>query len=151
MYHMGANMRIYLDNCSLNRPFDDQSQTRIKIETEAKLALQAQVRSGEIELVWSYIIDYENSFNPLAERRRLIAQWKRYAWTSITASPRIVENALAIKRAGFGPKDALHLACAIAGKSDYFVTTDDAMLHKAAKIRELKIVDPSHVVRELNI
>jgi len=30
-------MKIYLDNCSYNRPFDDQSQMKIRLETEAKL------------------------------------------------------------------------------------------------------------------
>jgi hypothetical protein len=30
-------VRLYLDNCSFNRPFDDQSQLKIRLETEAKL------------------------------------------------------------------------------------------------------------------
>ena len=33
-------MRIYLDNCSYNRPFDDQLQLKIKLETEAKLRVR---------------------------------------------------------------------------------------------------------------
>ena len=28
-------MKIYLDNCCFNRPFDDQTQLRIKLESEA--------------------------------------------------------------------------------------------------------------------
>ena len=36
-------MRIYLDNCSFNRPFDDQSQLKIKLEAEAKLYIQSEV------------------------------------------------------------------------------------------------------------
>lgn len=31
-------MRVYLDNCMFNRPFDDQSHIRIRLEAEAKLA-----------------------------------------------------------------------------------------------------------------
>ena len=31
--------KIYLDNCVLNRPFDDQSQERIRLETEAIVLL----------------------------------------------------------------------------------------------------------------
>ena len=38
-------IRLYLDLCCFNRPFDDQSQTRVRLETEAKLALQEHVRS----------------------------------------------------------------------------------------------------------
>ena len=54
-------MRIYLDNCCFNRPFDDQSQIRIRLESEAKLKIQEEIRSGKIQLIWSYILDYENS------------------------------------------------------------------------------------------
>ena len=50
-------MRIYLDNCCFNRPFDDQKQLRIRIEAEAKLNIQENIRAGKLELVWSYILD----------------------------------------------------------------------------------------------
>ena len=29
-------MRVYLDNCCYNRPYDEQVQLRIRLETEAK-------------------------------------------------------------------------------------------------------------------
>ncbi len=44
-------MIIYLDNCCFNRPFDDQSQIRINIETQAKLFVQQQIKDGEIDFV----------------------------------------------------------------------------------------------------
>jgi hypothetical protein len=53
-------MRIYFDNCCFNRPFDDQSQIRIRLEAESKLFIQQKVLEKKIELVWSYILDYEN-------------------------------------------------------------------------------------------
>lgn len=51
-------MRIYLDNNCFNRPFDDQKQLRIKLETEAKLDIQERIFQKEIELAWSYIIGF---------------------------------------------------------------------------------------------
>ena len=72
-------MRIYLDNCCFNRPFDDQSQIRIKLDAEAKLKIQEEIRFGNIKLVWSYILDYENSRNPFRERKEQIRGWKKYA------------------------------------------------------------------------
>jgi hypothetical protein len=57
-------MKIYLDNCCFNRPFDDQSQLRIKLESEAKLKIQDDIRAQRIQLVWSYILDLENDNNP---------------------------------------------------------------------------------------
>ena len=46
-------MRSYLDNCCFNRPFDNQEQTRIRLEAEAKLRIQEEIREGRIELAWS--------------------------------------------------------------------------------------------------
>lgn len=39
-------MRVYLDNCCYNRPFDEQGQLRVRLETEAKLEIQTQMRLG---------------------------------------------------------------------------------------------------------
>jgi hypothetical protein len=35
-----AKLKIYFDNCAYNRPFDDQTQIRIALETEAKKHIQ---------------------------------------------------------------------------------------------------------------
>ena len=57
-----ANMIIYFDNCCYNRPFDNQHQLRIRLESEAKLAIQELILDKTIELGWSYIIDFENEY-----------------------------------------------------------------------------------------
>lgn len=72
-------MLIYLDNCCFNRPFDDQKQTRIHDETEAKLFIQGEILAGKFRLAWSYILDYENSATPFPERKETIALWKKRA------------------------------------------------------------------------
>ena len=65
-------MKIYLDNCCFNRPFDDQSQLRIKLESEAKLKIQTDIQAGVLDFVWSYILDAENEANPFEERKSAI-------------------------------------------------------------------------------
>jgi hypothetical protein len=80
------DMKIYLDNCCFNRPFDDQSQIRIRLETEAKLEIQEEIQKGHVELIWSYILDYENSRNPFQERKDRINGWKKYATVDIQES-----------------------------------------------------------------
>lgn len=57
-------MILYLDLCALNRPFDNQKQTRIHIETEAKLVIQGKILMNKYKLVWSFILDFENQANP---------------------------------------------------------------------------------------
>lgn len=69
-------MKIYLDNSCFNRPFDDQKQIRIKLETEAKLNIQERIIQKEIELTWSYILDFENEANPFEQRKPAIKAGK---------------------------------------------------------------------------
>jgi hypothetical protein len=71
--------KIYLDNCSLNRPFDNQAQMKIRLETEAKLYIQDGVRAGIYSLCWSFALDYENGKNPFEDKRNSIAPWKEIA------------------------------------------------------------------------
>jgi hypothetical protein len=41
------DMKIYLDTCCLNRPFDDQRQHRVRLETEAVTLILKKIRQGE--------------------------------------------------------------------------------------------------------
>jgi hypothetical protein len=43
--------------CCFNRPFDSQTTTRVKLETEAKLSIQSAVLDGRLILVWSFMLD----------------------------------------------------------------------------------------------
>jgi hypothetical protein len=46
-------MRIYLDNCCLQRPLDDQTHPRVRVETEAVFIVLAAVQAGELSLLGS--------------------------------------------------------------------------------------------------
>jgi hypothetical protein len=142
-------MKIYLDNCCFNRPFDDQLQIRIKLEAEAKLKIQEKIRSGELQLIWSYILDYENSKNPYAERKIRIAGWKRYAIEDVAENPEVLEAANLLNRIGIQKIDSLHLGCAIYSKCDYFLTTDDGLLRHSDQITNIKINDPIGFIKEV--
>ncbi|HEY7213913.1 MAG TPA: hypothetical protein VIC28_04745 [Thermoanaerobaculia bacterium] len=99
-------MRIYLDNCCFNRPFDNQSQMRVRLETEAKLRIQERVGTGEIELAWSYILDYENAANPFEERRAAVALWRTISVADVVENPELLETAKALAALGIPSKDA---------------------------------------------
>jgi len=48
---MNSVMKIYLDNCSLQRPLDSRTSTRIALEAEAVLGVLALLESGKIQLI----------------------------------------------------------------------------------------------------
>lgn len=135
-------MRIYLDNCCFNRPFDDQSSIKVRLETEAKLYIQQQILDDVHQLVWSYILDYENAANPFVERKTSITQWRKHAQVVITASDKVLEVAQQKERLGVKPKDALHLACAQLSGAKLFLTTDKGLLNKAGQVTEFMITNP---------
>lgn len=139
-------MKIYLDNCCFNRPFDDQSQIKIHIESQAKLHIQKSIKQGDYDLVWSYILEYENKMNPFAERKESIIKWKNIAKESIVANRDIVNLAENLGSQGIKPKDALHISCAIYAKCEYFITTDRLLINK--KVEGIKIINPTQFILE---
>jgi len=86
-------VKVYLDNCVFNRPFDDQTSVRIKLETEAKLYIQDKILEGKVDLIWSYILEYENEQNPFVERKETIKEWKRLAILDIEEDEFILKKA----------------------------------------------------------
>lgn len=140
-------MRIYMDNCCFNRPFDDQAQIRIRLETEAKLRIQERIEAGEIELAWSYVLDYENAANPFEERRAAISSWRSRSAIDVAETPALLEYAKSLVALGLRSKDALHAACAVEASCEYFVTTDDTILKKLAHQSQILAVDPTTFVR----
>ena len=139
--------RIYLDNCCFNRPYDDQLQLLIHLETEAKLFIQQAVLQKTFELAWSYMLDYENAANPYQNRRLSISKWKKKAVVDIDVSDTVVAHAKEIMRQNIKNKDALHIACAIEAKCDYFLSTDKKLLK--ATIDKINIMSPIDFIKIL--
>lgn len=139
-------MRICLDNCCYNRPFDDQSYIRISLEAQAKLYVQREIRSGKYDLIWSYVLDYETSKNPFEDRRAAIVPWREIAAENVIENDFILQFASSLQKTGVKAFDALHIACAVDAGCDCFLTTDDGLLRKS--LGEIKIVNPIQFVSE---
>jgi len=125
-----VNKRVYFDNCAYNRPFDDQSQIKIALETEAKKHIQQLIVEKNIDLVYSYINRLENDDNPFTTRKNSINDFFKNAVFYIDSSHAgvVEEKAAIIMQTGIKPRDALHIACAIESECGYFITTDKPLL-----------------------
>jgi predicted nucleic acid-binding protein len=142
-------MRLYLDNCCYNRPFDDQEQLRIRLEAQAKLGIQDMIRAEKMELAWSYMIDFENEQNPFDDIKAAISKWRSLAVIDTGETEGIIARTKKLAQLGLKGKDAIHLACAVEMKCDYFITTDDYIIRKSAAISEIRVTDPIDFIREL--
>ena len=141
-------MRIYLDNCCFNRPYDEQSQPKIKLETEAKQLIQDRIKINEIELLWSYVLDFENSRNSSDEKRISIQSWKEIAIKNILENDSVLFRMETLEKLGLKSLDALHISCAIEGNADIFLTTDNGILYKKNYINEIVIKNPTQFFEE---
>jgi predicted nucleic acid-binding protein len=124
-------MRVYLDNCCFNRPFDDLTAPRIKAEAEAKLFIQNLVRYGVIELADSFVLRSEVLDNPFTHRRENILQFIREnakVYVGDSQRARVEPLASGIMQHGVSAKDAAHIACAMSVDCDCFITTDKRLL-----------------------
>lgn len=142
-------MRIYMDVCCFSRPYDDQSQTRIRIETEAKIVIQQKVKAAQCDLIWSAILDLECGFNPVPAQRMAILQWRTTACDLIMIDETVMEDARVLQNHGIGSYDALHAACAMAGRADLFVTTDDRLLRRLQAVDKLTAMLPQNALARM--
>jgi len=140
-----------MDNCCFNRPFDDQGQVKIRIETEAVLYIQQKLIEDKIDLVWSYMLDYENNFNPFPERRISIESWKEYSQIDIKESNELLNYAKELFESGIKAKDALHIASAVTANCEYFITTDEDIIKKLINYKKIKIINPTELIIKENI
>jgi predicted nucleic acid-binding protein len=112
--------RVYLDTSAYNRPFDDQSQPKIFLETQAVIIILQMVEAKIVELVSSSVLDYENSRNPYPMKQEAMNRYLQLAELRQEVNEAIYQRAESLGQDGLKAIDALHVACAEALNSHYF-------------------------------
>ena len=144
-------MLVYLDTCSLQRPLDDKSQLRIRLEAEAVLSVIDLAEAGALELLSSDALRYETTRNPHPARKQFVWEVLAGASAHVGFSERVETRAKVLNQTGIDTLDSLHLASAEEGEADFFCTCDDAFLQKAKREAndETRVVSPLELAEEL--
>jgi predicted nucleic acid-binding protein len=142
-------VKIYLDTSVYNRPFDDQTQPRIWLETLALALILQLVEAGEATLVNSSVLEFENSKNPFSLRQDWMARCLEQATAYQRVDASIREHAETLEGYGLRAIDALHVACAEAAGADYFLTCDDRLLKKQKYIN-ISSMNPLDFVQKVS-
>ena len=143
----GCHLKIYLDNCCYNRPFDDFAVGKNVLEANAKLFIQSLVKYKSIALYYSFMSQIEIDDSPFEERKEGILDFIESNAVGFVGTNRVDEiETLAdeIMQTGIKKKDATHLACAIIAGCDYFITTDKRVTSYSTN--RIKIVNPIRFV-----
>ena len=146
-------MLIYLDVCAIQRPLDDLTQVRVRLEAAAVLALLDNCRAGGASLVSSDSLVYEAGRNPHPDRRAYAEDVLAAAVVRQSLTDDIEARAAALVAAGLLPLDALHLASAEAAGVHYFCTCDDRLLKRgrASAAPPVRVVSPVELTSELDL
>ncbi|MCL2086522.1 MAG: hypothetical protein FWH05_02870 [Oscillospiraceae bacterium] len=141
-------MKIYMDNCCYGRPFDDQTQIKVRLEATAKMYIQSLVRFKSLVLYSSFMLSHEIDKCPVKETKDYISQFVKEFSSFHVSEGKNSEVALLadeIMKTGVKYKDAIHLACSMIAGCDYMITTDKRVLKY--KTDRIKIVNPIEFVK----
>ena len=127
-------MNVYLDNCCMNRLFDDQSNRRIRFESEAVKVILSFCDQRR----WNNVAQFEVEQTPDENRKKKLQLLMGQVDEVVNIDKSISARAKEFEEKGLQAFDALHLACAEDG-ADVFLTVDDDLLKQALSLEDLKV------------
>jgi predicted nucleic acid-binding protein len=142
-------MKIYLDVSCLNRPFDDQKQRRIHLESAAVTMILDEIDSGRWEQVASRMSEIEvQAISDEVRRRRVLQLLPQ---SKMELSEAVYRRARQLVERRLGAADAVHIAAAEALGADVLLTCDDRFLRRAIKLADelnIRIANPIDWLKE---
>lgn len=141
-------LKVYLDTSIYNRPFDNQTQAKIFLETQAVVLILGMVENNLIELVSSSVLEYENSRNPFHLKQQSMNQYLKLATSYQLVDEQIKQRAEQLEQQGIKAMDALHVAASEASNSDYFLTCDKRLINRCRELT-LKVINPVDFILEI--
>jgi predicted nucleic acid-binding protein len=144
--------KVYLDTCCLNRPFDDQTQERVRLEAEAVLAILSRIEKGEWDWIGSEVLMDEIEQTPDTQKLSRARLLSGFIKQMVEIGEKEAKRAKDLQKDSFQAFDALHIACAEGAKADVFLSTDDRLLKLAKRISKrlkIRVVNPLVWVEEM--
>lgn len=142
-------IKVYLDTSTYNRPFDDQTQPKIFLESQAVTLILQMVETKIVELVSSSVLEYENSQNPYPLKQEAMNRYLQMADARQMVDEAILQRSKELGHNGVKAIDALHVACAETLRCDYLITCDKRLINRCAELW-LKVVNPVDFVLEVS-
>lgn len=125
--------RLYLDVCTLCRPFDDQSQMRIHLETNAYYLILQALQNRRYMLVVSPVhFEEAHAISDVEERQEIIAVLERLGIRAECDIASARARAETLHARTLGLADAAHVAFAEA-TADVFISCDERLVKKCRR------------------
>lgn len=144
-------LKLYLDNCCYNRPFDNLEQEKINLEANAIENIFRKHINKEVEIYKSMAIDFEISKIKSDNKRRQVEDlYDAMELTEIDYSEEIKQRAIELRQYNIKDMDSLHLAFAESKDADYFITTDRLLINASKRANlKIKVINPIEFIMEV--
>ena len=144
-------MRIYLDNCCFNRPFDDQSYDRIHLESEAILTILDLSRQGIHEIIGSDVLEVEMQKGSNPAKVEKVKALYSLVTNKVSYTPDIAVRSKEIRKdTMIQAFDSMHIASAEKGGVEVVLTTDDKLIKWCKMIDiQVKVMNPINWLMEV--
>jgi len=124
---------LYLDVCALCRPFDNQNQLRMRLETDAVFLILRRIEMGLYRAVVSPVHHSEiSAIKETSERLEMESLLNRLDNSCECDLNKARHRAKGLVDMGFGIADAAHVAFA-EQLAEVFITCDDKLLKRCAQ------------------
>jgi hypothetical protein len=140
---MDNELLVYMDCCCLNRPTDDQTQDKIRIETDAIIGILFKFFYGSWKLIGSDIIEYEIMKTPDLNKQNKVLNLYSIKKENIELNNVIETRAMDVQKYGLKPLDSLHFASAEYRNVDMLLTVDKDFVKCAGRMNTtLRVENP---------
>jgi len=128
--------KIYLDVCTLCRPYDNQRAMRIRLETDAMFLIMESIRKERYNFLVSPVhIQEINGIEDLQERMEINEFRKSFGTKGIIKNNSVArQQTEELYSKGLGIADAAHLVFAQTC-ADCLISCDDRFVKRARKLR----------------
>jgi predicted nucleic acid-binding protein len=132
-----------MDTCCYKRPFDDQTQERIYVESEIILLIMAKCDKGEWALLSSKVLEYEFSNDKNIERSQYMIALYCNGDNIYPVTDSIEQRAKHFQEHGVKLYDSLHLATAEHANADVLLTVDDQFINSSKRTdSQIRVINP---------
>ncbi len=144
-------LKLYLDNCCYNRPFDDLRQEKNNLEAQAIKFIIDRCCKDEFKIYTSEALVFEMiNIKDQIKKAKVMEVYNKLDLINIPFSKNIIERAIEIRKYNIKDMDSLHIAYAESSKVDYLITTDRLLVNVSSRVNlKVKIINPINFVMEV--
>ena len=144
-------LKLYLDNCCYNRPFDDLTQEKNNLEAQAIKIIINKYCNNEFKIYTSDVLVFEmRNIKDRIKRAKVLEVYNKLNLTNIQFSNKIIKRAQELRKYNIKSMDSLHIAYAESSNIDYFITTDRLLINASSRVNlKVKVINPINFIMEV--